>query len=33
MIEFAPTEMASQYLGFFTNPEAVLAALTQLTAN
>jgi hypothetical protein len=33
MIEFAPPEMASQYLGFFTNPDAVREALAHSTAN
>jgi hypothetical protein len=33
MLELAPPKMASQYLGFFSNPEAVQAAIAELSAN
>ena len=33
MIEFATPEMTAQYLGLLTNPEAMRAAIAELTAN
>ena len=33
LIEFAPPEMSAQYVGLLTNPEALQAAMAELTAN
>ena len=33
LIEFATPEMLAQYVGFLTNPEALQAAMAELTAN
>jgi len=33
LIEFAPPEMSAQYVGLMTNPEALQAAMAELTAN
>jgi hypothetical protein len=33
LIEFATPEMSAQYVGFLTNPEALQAAMAELTAN
>jgi hypothetical protein len=33
LIEFAPPEMSAQYVGLMTDPEALQAAMAELTAN
>ena len=33
LIEFAPPEMSAQYVSLLTNPEALQAAIAELTAN